>query len=262
MSGVKNNTLRHNSRFQDLTGRRFGKLLVLSPTEKRADGGSVVWKCRCDCGNVAEVSAQRLNCGKVRSCGCLSNPPLKDYVGKRFGRLTVLEYAGKKRRVTENSAATITFWKCRCDCGREIIAAQPELQNGDTQSCGCLQKERMGEALGLVDGTSVVLLEQSRKRLRSSNTSGYTGVYQEKSGKWVAYINFKKKRYWLGRYADKEDAIKARQRGEELHEDFLDWYYREIADKPQDTGDSLPPSRTTRRKRQTEGKEKEPPANE
>ncbi len=222
-------TLSRNGRFQDLTGQRFGKLVVLCPTDKRADSGSVVWRCRCDCGNLAEVSARRLIRGKVRSCGCLSNPPLKDYVGKRFGRLTVVEYAGKKRKVTDRSATTITYWKCRCDCGNEVIVGQPELQNGDTQSCGCLLKDKMAEALVLYDNTSVAILERDKKRLRSSNTSGYTGVYHAKDGKWIAYINFKKKRYWLGRYEKKEDAIRARQRGEEMHDDFLEWYHREIA---------------------------------
>lgn len=224
-----NQTASGYSRLRDLTGQRFGKLLVLSPTDKRVDNGSVVWLCKCDCGNIAEVSSRRLLRGKVRSCGCLSNPPLKDYVGKRFGRLTVLEYAGKKRKVTDRSKTTITYWKCQCDCGKEVVVGQPELQNGDTQSCGCLQRERSTESLDLYDNTSVAILERDKRRLRSSNTSGYTGVCQTKDGKWIAYINFKKKRYWLGRYEKIEDAIKARKCGEEIHDDFLEWYHKEIA---------------------------------
>ena len=72
---------------------------------------------------------------------------------------------------------------------------QDQQQNGDTQSCRCLQKDHAREALKLVDGTSVALLERNQK-LRSSNTSGCTGVtYDKRTGKWMAYINFKKKRY-------------------------------------------------------------------
>lgn len=208
---------------KDLTGQRFGKLVVLAPTEKRMDGGSVVWKCRCDCGNLAEASARRLVRGKARSCGCLSKPPKKDYIGKRFGRLTVLEYAGTAGELEKTGKAN--YWKCRCDCGRESIVSQTELQNGGTRSCGCLQKERAAETLGLMEGTAAAILERNKKQLRKNNSSGYTGVYQGADGKWAAYINFKKKRYWLGRFSDKEDAIKARQRGEELHEDFLTWYH-------------------------------------
>ena len=54
-----------------------------------------------------------------------------DLTGKRFGRLTVIEEAGrdKFKRV---------LWKCRCDCGNEIVTAYGNLMNGDTKSCGCL----------------------------------------------------------------------------------------------------------------------------
>ena len=31
-----------------------------------------------------------------------------------------------------------TYWKCRCDCGNEIIVCARELSRGDAQSCGCL----------------------------------------------------------------------------------------------------------------------------
>ena len=83
------------------------------------------------------------------------------------------------------------------------------------------------ESMKLIDNTSVTILEHCKKP-RANNKSGYPGVFQEKSGKWIAYISFKKKRYHLGTYVDKEDAIRARQRGEEMHDDFLEWYYKEF----------------------------------
>ena len=42
-----------------------------------------------------------------------------------------------------------------------------------------------------------------------------------------ALIGFQGKRYYLGTYATLEEAIKARQRGEQMHLDFLEKYYRE-----------------------------------
>lgn len=211
----------------DLTGQRFGKLTVLSRTEARRDQGSVVWLCQCDCGNQKEVSARRLTQGKVRSCGCLSDPPPRDYIGKRFGRLTVTEYGGRIYRRTERSQATLNLWKCRCDCGKEVTVAQSELQNGDTQSCGCLLKERAREALRLIDGTSVTILEGVKKGPRRTNTTGHTGVYRLKGGYYEARISFKKKRYYLGRYRNMKDAVCARETAEEMHDDFLEWYYSE-----------------------------------
>jgi len=222
----------------DLTGQRFGKLVALAPTEKRMDGGSVVWACRCACGRTAEVSARRLIRGKVRSCGCLSNPARKDYIGRRFGRLTVVEYAGNAKSLGKSGKAN--YWRCRCDCGGESVVSQTELQNGGTQSCGCLQKERTLACLELVEGTSVAILERNRGMLRKTNKSGYTGVFQAKDGRWTAYISFKKKRYWLGRYTKKEDAIKARQRGEEMHDDFLAWYHRTYTKEAGKTEEAAP----------------------
>lgn len=67
-----------NDRFKKIEGQRFGRLVVISPTEKRDTNGSVIWKCKCDCGNIVEVSAKSLTAesGKnTRSCGCV----LKDY---------------------------------------------------------------------------------------------------------------------------------------------------------------------------------------
>ena len=113
----------------------------------------------------------------------------------------------------------------------ETIVGQTLLQTGKTKSCGCIQKDIYKDNLKLVDGTSVTILEANKNRLIASNTSGYTGVYQnKKNGKWVAQITFKRKSYYLGSYEKIEDAIKARQRGEEMHDDFLEWYYQQKAE--------------------------------
>lgn len=61
-----------------IEGQRFGRLVAISPTEKRGTNGSVIWKCKCDCGNIVEVSVKNLTAksGKnTRSCGCV----LEDY---------------------------------------------------------------------------------------------------------------------------------------------------------------------------------------
>lgn len=55
-----------------LTGKRFGKLLVLGPTDKRM-GSNIVWECKCDCGNITYVSTCNLMAKKhfTGSCGCM-----------------------------------------------------------------------------------------------------------------------------------------------------------------------------------------------
>ncbi|MGN1346804.1 MAG: hypothetical protein ACI4V1_08455 [Eubacteriales bacterium] len=204
---------------KDLTGKRFGHLVCIEPTEERCSDGSTIWICRCDCGNLCSAAAAQLSRGYKKSCGCLSHYPLKDYIGKRFGRLVVTGYAGKKDGMHR--------WQCRCDCGNETVVGQSLLQSGRTKSCGCLRSAMIKENLKLVNGTSVSILEAGKKRLISSNTSGYTGVYQNKrNGHWVAQITFQGKTYYLGSYEKIEDAVEARRKGEEMHNDFLEWYHQ------------------------------------
>ena len=64
-------------------------------------------------------------------------PIIKDFIGKRFGALTVVEYAGKQEGVHH--------WKCLCDCGNETITTQTMLQSGKTRSCGCLRDAEQSE---------------------------------------------------------------------------------------------------------------------
>ena len=202
---------------RDISRQRFGILTAVEPTGEVLRG-SAVWRCRCDCGGEVLAPLNQLRSGYRKSCGCLGHPPLKEYIGRRFGRLTVTGYAGKRDGMHR--------WQCVCDCGNETVVGQTLLQTGKTQSCGCLQSETLRDNLKLIDGTSVTLLEAGKERLIASNTSGYTGVYFKRgTGKWAAQITFKGKTYYLGSYAKREDAVRARKRGEEMHDQFLEWYY-------------------------------------
>ncbi|MCD8147973.1 MAG: transcriptional regulator [Clostridiales bacterium] len=180
-------------RQRDITGMRFGMLTAVYSTDRRAGDGDYIWHCVCDCGGEVDAPLHQLQAGYRKSCGCLSHPPLKDFVGKRFGRLTVESYAGKEKGIHQ--------WKCRCDCGNETVVGQTHLQMGTTRSCGCLKSETLRENLKMFRGTSVTLLERNLSHLRANNTSGCTGVYQDKnSGRWVAKIGFQGKIYFLGAF--------------------------------------------------------------
>jgi hypothetical protein len=54
----------------DLTGQRFGRLMVLEQTAERRQG-KVVWRCLCNCGQESLVATDKLRGGTTRSCGCL-----------------------------------------------------------------------------------------------------------------------------------------------------------------------------------------------
>lgn len=53
----------------DLTGRRFGRLLVVNRANKNSFG-EALWECQCDCGNSHIAKGSSLRRGKCLSCGC------------------------------------------------------------------------------------------------------------------------------------------------------------------------------------------------
>jgi hypothetical protein len=63
---------------------------------------------------------------------------LVDRSGRVYGRLTVV------MRLANNG--THSVWLCRCECGTSVHVHGDNLQNGHTQSCGCWQRRRAGDA--------------------------------------------------------------------------------------------------------------------
>lgn len=63
-----------------------------------------------------------------------------EMIGRRFGRLVVVEKAGVDRwkHLT---------WRVACDCGETRIVEGNSLRTGNTTSCGCLRLERVKVAL-------------------------------------------------------------------------------------------------------------------
>jgi hypothetical protein len=127
---------------KDLTGQRFGRLVVLGLDKSKGGNpnrpGSY-WFCRCDCGNELTVRGNSLKIGDTKSCGCLlKQPRMTKYLeGKRFGRLVVLERDLSKPFGRGNSS----YWICQCDCGNKCTVGATNLTHGYTTSCGCLRVE-------------------------------------------------------------------------------------------------------------------------
>jgi len=109
---------------KDLTGKQFGKLIVLRDSGQRYNG-SVLWRCQCDCGTITDVISVNLQSGHTRSCGCLHGNSYEDFVpGQRFGRLVLETYINGE-------------WGCLCDCGQRTLVRPHSLATGRTKSCGC-----------------------------------------------------------------------------------------------------------------------------
>ena len=107
-------------------GQTYGKLTVISATEKRANG-KVVWLCRCSCGKTKDVSGSHLISGDVTSCGCKHFGIL---IGQTYGELTAIGSLDKK---TKNGGS---IYLCRCSCGRTTEVRGSNLKSGHVTSCG------------------------------------------------------------------------------------------------------------------------------
>lgn len=157
-----------------MVGMRFGMLTVV-----REDGyiqagkqNLTAWSCRCDCGKVTRVAGARLRNGNTKSCGCLvrktSQSKREELTGRRFGRLVVISYAGKKGGKNQ--------WVCQCDCGKTSVVAACNLKSGKTKSCGCIHsdvaskaKRKHGESHTRLYGVWLAM----RERCRNPHNNSY-----------------------------------------------------------------------------------------
>lgn len=227
-------------KFKDLSGKKFGKLTVIRATDKRTLAGTVIWECRCDCGNIAYVSGTNLKSGHTKSCGCTREEKFKKYrekkkfdlIGQRFGRLVVIENAGTDKN--HNS-----LWKCKCNCGNVVVTIGRSLILGLTKSCGCISRDNL-ETLrekNSIEHTNIAIVKGLLNNNKSKITkSGVKGVcWSKREKKWRTYIMIQGKLRELGYFSELEDAIKARKEVEErLFRPFLEEhkkFYIKMADE-------------------------------
>ena len=88
----------------DLTGQRFGRLVVIKEAGRSSDG-RVRWLCKCDCGNYTSTpSTKTLRNGTCRSCGCIERErPNKQTHGKSNTKLFAVWNAMKQRCYNPNN---------------------------------------------------------------------------------------------------------------------------------------------------------------
>lgn len=87
----------------DLTGQRFGKLLVLARDDGNKHGGNHYWICECDCGNRKSIRGTSLvRENGTRSCGCDQRK-----VASKTGTRTVAKNSA--RQIEENVAFHTNF---------------------------------------------------------------------------------------------------------------------------------------------------------
>ena len=104
-----------------------------------------------------------------------------DITGKRFHRLTALEYCGKSK------------WLFQCDCGRKVVASAGNVKNGNTKSCGCLFSEGNNFRHGLHGSKEYSIWNGIKARCLNPNVPNYKnygGRGITVCERWLEFGNF------------------------------------------------------------------------
>ena len=120
--------------------------------------------------------------GKTNYCRkCVKCLRLKDFGGKKFGRLTAIRFIEIRNKRT--------YWLFECECGvqKTIYVQSITSKNARTKSCGCLKKEKDRQPRHLTHGFS-------RGGRRNRFMSIWNGMNRR-----CKYKNYEKYSYYGGR---------------------------------------------------------------
>ena len=236
------------SHLNDLTGRKFSRLLVIERASDYVQPNGrkrTNWKCICDCQSnnndpqYTYVTSDRLLSGNTKSCGCIRQ---EYYDAKNKNKFILCGdyYEGytNKGEVFYFDADKIDIVKQYCWVVNKegyIIASQ---KNGIKKQIW-LHRLVMGVSdipynKILVDhihgektrndnrSSNLRLVNNSQNgenvKIRSNNTTGVTGVSFDKNyNKYIAYICVNKENINLGRYEDFNEAVKIRKAAEDKY---------------------------------------------
>ena len=144
------------ARYTDITGQKFGRWTVMNITDKRTKNRTIIWHCKCECGNEKDVDGYTLKSGQSKSCGCLNRELAAercratriDLTGQRFGKLVALFPI-----YSENGGHTL--WHCQCDCGNTCDIDMGNLRSGKSQSCGCTNSKNEEKIIKLLTENNI-----------------------------------------------------------------------------------------------------------
>ena len=208
-------------KFVDLTGQRFGRLVVIKLLTSKGTK-RLKWLCKCDCGNECVVLGHNLVGGHTKSCGCLRKEKTRkitysfyeDYIigDDGCGHQFMIDNDDfdriKERHWTYSEGYWSTYIKID-DKGMRVGMHTFIIQPKDGYVIDHADRNRSNNRKYNLRQATVS--QNSMNKTLRKNNSGITGVRLDKRrNKWRASITLNQKFIWLGEYADKDDAIKAR----------------------------------------------------
>lgn len=225
---------------KDLTGMKFGRLTVLRQDENDyvnpTTGERVArWICQCDCGAIKSIASNNLKHGSSKSCGCAQREATSKRRGQQIkvhsyrieNEVAIFTTLGEKEFQidAEDVDKIIGYWwkfnregyvrtstSSKSMSLHRLIMNCPEGKivdhiNHDTAD------NRKSNLRIVTDSQSMM-----NTHLRSDNTHGTRGIcFRKDSNMWTARIGYQGKRFFLGCFKTKEEAIAARKQAEEKY---------------------------------------------
>ena len=132
-----------------IVGKTFGNWKVLRATDKKFET-YILYECKCiKCGNIALKTSTFLKQEHKFCDNCRSN----DISNQRFGNLIAIQRMGSDHNHH-------SIWKCKCDCGNDIIVTYGHLINGDTKSCGCIKSQGEEKIKNILSQNNIIYESQ------------------------------------------------------------------------------------------------------
>ena len=226
-----------NKKFRNITGKRFGKLVVLKRGENDKSGHTR-WLCQCDCGSAPKlIYTDALINNKTTSCGCY-NKQFVANIGRLNKKYNNYDLDGDYGIGYTNDGHEFYFDKedyCKINqyCwykdkngyiatikDRKIIYQHRLIMNAIDDDSYDIDHIRHKTNDNRKSQLRIVTHSQNLQNriIPQNNTSGHIGVSWDKHrGKWIAYINVNQKRIRLGGFCDISDAIIARENAEKQY---------------------------------------------
>ena len=210
----------------DLTGQKFGRLLVIEQdtTKPTGSGKPVYWKCKCECSNICSVRYDKLVNGEVRSCGCLSKEIrtalfLDDLTGKRFGKLEVI----MRDPDMPHGKAIPAYWICQCDCGNMVTVRADHLKNGTTTSCGCINSKGEMIIKKILADNNIKFKSQVRFKDLRGKANSYLffdfAIYNEDNS-LKCLVEYQGLQHYQPYHFDSQERFEARQLSDQRKRDY------------------------------------------
>ncbi len=199
-------------KIKDLTGKKFGKLVVIKQADKIKN--RIAWTCKCSCGNEKIVPSTHLISKHTKSCGCLkkignakthglSNHPAYAVHTDMMTRCYNKNYAGY-HNYGGRGITVCKKWKNN----RELFIKWA-IKNGYKKSLAIDRKNTNGNYCPSNCRFVTQRKNNINRRLFKNSKSGYVGV-NASGAKWAARIRIEGDYVWIGTYTTPEEAALAR----------------------------------------------------